>query len=378
MPAARRWIVIALSTGLAGLLAAEVWIRSSLPAHALLDTHEDAFWGTLLEERLPGLRERGLGSVRLDPRLGWRMDAPPPEPFADPPAGKRVVVLGDSFTQGLGVPAERTYAARLAAAGGLDVRNLGVNGYGTDQQLLMWREEGARLRPDLVLLASYVPNFHRNALRVRELPKPWFELEDGALRLRGLPLPSPEQAVELHSTTRAPRLRSLDLVSAGLRRLRPATPGPEFRAKAELSRALLRELHASVAASGATLHVLLIPHHRLEAYPDHGRIAALLAETCRDAGIPFLDLTPTLAAWRREHPAVPLYGANEHWTAAGHLLAARRILEHLGLAPDARLAVAGGAPWTVSGPEGVEVQGGLALGGEAEGEAEGEEAGEER
>ena len=80
-----------------------------------------------------------------------------------------MVVLGDSFTFGLGVDDDSTYCAQLEElVPDLEVLNMGVNGYGTDQQLLHWNMNGRRFSPDLVLIGIYVPDFHRNGLSVRD------------------------------------------------------------------------------------------------------------------------------------------------------------------------------------------------------------------
>ena len=69
------------------------------------------------------------------------------------------MVIGDSFAFGWGVSDSQTYSARLEAAlPALEVINLGVGGYGTDQMLLMLREEGLRYAPDLVIAGVVAPD----------------------------------------------------------------------------------------------------------------------------------------------------------------------------------------------------------------------------
>lgn len=75
----------------------------------------------------------------------------------------RILALGDSVTFGLGVDQDKTFAVRLESLlrGRLHrpvrVINSGVGGYNTVQELSYFKQEGANLQPDLVLL-TYVPN----------------------------------------------------------------------------------------------------------------------------------------------------------------------------------------------------------------------------
>jgi hypothetical protein len=90
----------------------------------------------------------------------------------------RVLVLGDSFTYGVGVEDDATFSARLAASDpGLEVLNAGVNGYATSHELLLLREVGLGVQPDLVLLAF----FWNDVTEAWRKPSPPFTLEDGRL-----------------------------------------------------------------------------------------------------------------------------------------------------------------------------------------------------
>ena len=127
-----------------------------------------------------------LGLVRSDPDLGWWL-----EPGArgsssatgqlveysinaqglrdaeysyEKPEGRfRIVLLGDSGTFGHGVPIEKHFSYLLEGYwGNVEVINMGVGGFGIDQELLLLRKEGLRYGPDLVI--CYVPHYaaHRH------------------------------------------------------------------------------------------------------------------------------------------------------------------------------------------------------------------------
>src|SRR5260370_4347035 len=66
-------------------------------------------------------------------------------PSADIPA---LLTVGDSFVQGIGVDDDQTFAWKLARRTSYNVINLGVVGYGTDQELVKL-EEFLAARPNL-------------------------------------------------------------------------------------------------------------------------------------------------------------------------------------------------------------------------------------
>jgi hypothetical protein len=80
----------------------------------------------------------------------------------EPPSGmRRVLCVGDSFTFGERLRDEETMPARLEVelnTGGAprwEVINLGVVGYGTDQQWLLLSDNGLRYRPHVVVLSFF-------------------------------------------------------------------------------------------------------------------------------------------------------------------------------------------------------------------------------
>jgi hypothetical protein len=141
---------------------------------------------------------------------------------------RRVLLFGDSYTAGDGVSDKHRYAEVLERLlPGLEVYNFGLSGSGTDQQYLIWREVGRRFEHDVVVIAVLVENIRRVAARYRPystregkrlvLAKPYFELADGALELRHVPVPRdplPEGTLEgeefehVDRGGRYPRLRA--------------------------------------------------------------------------------------------------------------------------------------------------------------------------
>ncbi len=135
------------------------------------------------------------------------------------PAGVyRILVLGDSFTEGLRVPMDAAFHSILeeelnAAGKKVEVINAGVAGWGTDQELLFYRAIGRKYHPDIVLLAFFPGNDIMNnaiALESRNfggVRKPYFLLENGQLILHNQPVGSEsEPVVEEEAAKPAPQL----------------------------------------------------------------------------------------------------------------------------------------------------------------------------
>lgn len=97
----------------------------------------------------------------------------------------RIVLLGDSRTFGFGVPIEKHFS-RLLEGYFLDIEviNMGVNGFGVDQELLFLSSEGVRYEPDLVLayVAHYGAHRHMHGRRFGK-DKPQYQLVSGELAL---------------------------------------------------------------------------------------------------------------------------------------------------------------------------------------------------
>jgi hypothetical protein len=108
----------------------------------------------------------------------------------------RIVLLGDSNAFGFGVPIEKHFSTLLEGYfKNVEVINMGVNGFGVDQELIYLRSEGFRYQPDLVL--AYVPHYgdHRHMHTRRwGQEKPRFKIINGELVLTNSPVsnsPSP-------------------------------------------------------------------------------------------------------------------------------------------------------------------------------------------
>ena len=151
-----------------------------------------------LKARIP---HEGGGYLMQVNEQGFRSDRPFVQ--ARTPGQRRVLVFGDSFTAGDAVPNRQRYTelleTRLSAAGPapVEIYNFGLSSTGTDQQYLIWREFAQGIEHDLVVIAVFVENIRRVAARFRPhhdeqgreriYAKPYYELDDGKLRLCHVP-----------------------------------------------------------------------------------------------------------------------------------------------------------------------------------------------
>lgn len=141
-----------------------------------------------------------------DPLLGWRMkdDVFIPEGgFTTGPMGVRmnatapgplreggILAVGDSFTAGSGVRDDETWPARLEALLGQPVTNGASGAYGVDQIVLRAEQLLPDVRPATLIVALLSQDSLRNSYVVfGGAHKPYFEIENGAPVLKGVPVP---------------------------------------------------------------------------------------------------------------------------------------------------------------------------------------------
>ena len=152
----------------------------------------------------------GGGYLLRTNHLGFRCDHDG-DPDGDAP---QVLLFGDSFTAGDGVSNGKRYGdVAESRLGGIEIRNFAIPGIGPDQQYLTWRTAAVGCRADVVVVAIWVENIRRVVSRMRWFEdqsggeklfaKPWFELRNGELELRGAPPPARPVAATLSSDDRA-------------------------------------------------------------------------------------------------------------------------------------------------------------------------------
>jgi carbamoyltransferase len=112
----------------------------------------------------------------------------------------RILVFGDSFTAGEGCNNHERYAELLGQELDAEVYNYGLSGSAPDQHILLYEEFCREMEADLVVWGISIHNIDRIQLTHRPsvdrvshkpilIPKPYFSLEDGNLRLHHVPVP---------------------------------------------------------------------------------------------------------------------------------------------------------------------------------------------
>jgi carbamoyltransferase len=158
------------------------------------------------------------------------------------PGTRRVLMFGDSQAAGDCISNSKRFSdlieKKLDAA---EVYNLSLTGSGTDQQFLIHREFAPKLPHDLTVICVFVENILRvqRKLFVRPNPegqvqfygKPYFELKNGKLLLKGLPVPDrpwsaetlpPEIRGDAQEDFKPPTVRKRGRIEKLARRLLPS------------------------------------------------------------------------------------------------------------------------------------------------------------
>lgn len=258
------------------------------------------------------------------------------------PGVRRVLVFGDSFAFGVGVDEDHVFAAclerlLLASHGGIEVVNMGVSGYSTDQEYILFQELGAPFAPDLVVLLACDNDFEGNLqdFAYGRYYKPWFDLgEGGALVLRGSPVPELDRAQRArfwlgeHSnlwnlarsrSSRSPTLQAaLDLFQVGAPR--PTSADPQA-----VMLALVGAFHRLAGGIGARFLLANTGHRGEKTTRFQSLREALLKE-----GVDVVGLEVDLGRARREHPERQWdFRDDTHWNVDSHRRAADVVYEHL-------------------------------------------------
>lgn len=245
----------------------------------------------------------------------------------------RVLALGDSYVLGVGVDEPHLFTSQLQSILStervVDVVNMGVNGYSTDQQLLQFEGLGSRLAPDVVILFACDNDFDaiQEDFVYRAYYKPYFELADGGLVARNRPIPelTRGQRARLwlgqHSLLwNALRSRRSDVgaVQAALDAMQVAIPRAVRGDTVKLMERLIVTLRDEVERAGARF-VLFNTAQRGE----RTQLFQALRPRLREQGVLFLGLEGNLGEARKARPdALWDFSDDPHWNVDAHRLAA--------------------------------------------------------
>lgn len=255
-------------------------------------------------------------------------------------AAPRALVFGDSFTFGIGVTNELTFAKVLERESGYEVLNFGVSGYDPGQYLLALKKYAPRYNPEAVIFAIYLGNDVEDVtldhlFAQPEKRKPYFEFRGGILQVRGMPVPSSSAAAEnlidyrvknrtIYSLTgwmlrsRIGFLAKNILKDTGypfLERLGLVKSVDDYDLHFETLRAILE--NAKESAAPGKFGVLLIPSKHIGSNYLERRFGERLGLILSDLDVPYRSLVD--AAAKRQEIYFALEG---HFNEQGHRIAA--------------------------------------------------------
>ena len=329
------------ATLLVTLLVAEIAVRIIFPGWAprtgriveLWQYDRDYGWS-----HVPGSTGRfssyGFDTVVEINSQGFRGPEPPSQ---RDPSRRRIVVIGDSYAWGFGVDYDDIFASRIqTACPTVDVINLAVSGYSTDQELLLFEEKGALYDPDIVILVMAGNDFESN-VRSKEYVyyyKPVFEIDDGELVLTNRPVPRANPVLrfaasvskrsylltQLNRAIQGARQRGQHQARTQRRAVNDREAPVEFpRTPAErVTGKLVETFISTVEATGASLIVVFVDG---QGGRDR-RLAGYLGETTAEL-VHIDDYIPS-----EDHDTHHLPG-DFHWNPTGHAVVGDAVLNVL-------------------------------------------------
>jgi len=311
--------------GLSGDFGLWVYDETKGWFHAPLTTGESFFGGP------------DRGTVRIN-SLGLRGA----EPRLESPETTRVLVFGDSYVFGVGVDEEHLLTTHLERwlepyfPNGVEVVNMGMAGYSTDQELILWRELGVHLDPEIVILVVCDNDYQANSedFAWRQYYKPYLDIDDEErLHLRNVPVPqlSRFQRVKLwlgRESNVWNFVRSRESDNPLLQKLVQAfqvdvsrSPRQPYRT----TRAIVKTFVEEVRRAGAWILVTSAGRRG-----ENPAAFATLSPVLVDEGVDSIDLLPVLEAAREREPRRHWdFPGDRHWNRDAHELAAQTIFEYL-------------------------------------------------
>lgn len=217
-----------------------------------------------------------------------------------------ILFLGDSFVWGYDVESEERFTEKLRAKlPGWAVYNLGVSGYGTDQEYLLLMQQYGFYKPKIVVVLFGSGNDELdNSYNARygSYFKPYFTADGDQLTLKGVPVPkSYDYFIAQHDLLS--RSYWFRLLANGYFKI----TGPATVRVEDPTRAIIANMNRFVTSRGAAFIVGL--HDANTEFQNY----------LKDNRIPFVDLSNSFT--------YPEQG--RHWTPEGHTVVSEKIYNFL-------------------------------------------------
>ena len=308
----------------------------------------------------------------------------------------RILVLGDSFMEANSVHLGDTFHRRVeemarATGKNVEVINMGVAGYGTLQEYLVFQNIGHLYNPDLVLVGFYDGNdLVNNSLELASIlteegqvtnARPFLDLNESArwtitpVDFEGAQRSYTKNKAALEAkknklteklalfklfTTRVERISVPEILMSQGSQLEPIDKGryelalmgvnyclelAEYARAWDATKRIFARFKAQIEAHGSKLVVFAVPAMEevsLEymkavkadvAFPDKLCLEeapghARLSDLLTELGIEQISLLPDFRRAMRED-GINLYQSDLHWNREGHALAAKRVVSEL-------------------------------------------------
>jgi hypothetical protein len=256
----------------------------------------------------------------------------------------RIVVIGDSVVEGLGVEVEQRFTSVLAERLGprYEIINLGVRGYGLVQEVEYLKQKGLAYAPDHVMVGITHNDLRVDSAEWNSLARKFEAMEESAFYRAYYEVRDGVWArlLDLHLVRHLLFLRLQAEQGEGPFALEQAKE--DHTLAPEEAVALVAELAALAGEHGFGLSFLLLPVNASR------RALELVAEAALEHDLPVLDLDAmaTDAFPAAEKPDLFLFRDPCHLTPEASIWTAERILENL----DALLR---GSSAPARGPHGV-------------------------
>lgn len=257
----------------------------------------------------------------------------------------RLMLLGDSFVFGFGVPDEETFGALLEASRyKIEAPNLGVPAYGIAQIYLSYSEIARDYESDYVFICIFPDGFFRSTMAFADSghANPYFSLssEDGLL-LQNVPVPESytlktnqfPNLIEYSSAEKLLRKSLLyRLVKKQLIRLGKNTGwlDPDQTVDWIVGKALLRKFIGDVRRDSRTPVIMTVPPDRWVKDNNSRKLHKSLLRFAKKENVDLIDLVPIFREAVAKEGLTTYYIEHDwHWTLKGHQLVADTILKFI-------------------------------------------------
>jgi len=249
----------------------------------------------------------------------------------------RIIVLGDSFAWGCGVEQDEVFVKLLEKMLNSDkpdaryeVFNMGINSWGTAQELLCLKNEALAYKPDLVILEYFkgndlTDNLYSSLFKLDSIGNlmPAEYRKQNLIWIKRITEDMPfYYFFTQHSYfVNYIRIRLLQKVKDGdVKNINAVLPADFTSYGLKLTKAILEEFFLEVQKNKSKALLLVIPDKNKRA--DNSLQDAMLIDVCRRNNVPLLEVSGIFA---REDSALVYYDVDFHLRPYGHELIAKSV-----------------------------------------------------